>query len=114
MSKLIRNGFLAAALCLAALPARSASLTLPSVTVTTSASTSIACVPTAASYPAPLAVGSIVFTCSVQPAGWSGAVSISGSGFGVTSLSGAGFNVAVVGSALAAGSYAPGTLTSSP
>jgi hypothetical protein len=91
-----------------------ASLTLPNVVVTSAASTSIACTPTGASYPAPMALGTVAFNCSVQPAGWTGAVSISGSQFGVSALSGTSFTVTVIGSALAAGSYSPGVLTSVP
>lgn len=94
--------------------AHAATLTLPSVTVTSAASTSIACTPTAASYPAPMAVGTVAFNCTVQPAGGTYAVSISGSQFGVTALSGSNFSVSVIGSALPAGSYSPGTLTAVP
>jgi hypothetical protein len=91
-----------------------ATLVLPSVTVTSAASTAITCSAVGAPYSAPLAAGTVVFTCSVAPASWVGAVSLSGSQFVVTALSGASFSVAVGAAALAAGSYAPGTLTSVP
>lgn len=91
-----------------------ASLTLPSVTVTSAPSTSITCTAVAASYPAPMAVGTVAFNCSVSPSTWTGAVSISGSQFGVTALVGNKFNVAVIGATLAAGTYQPGTVTTLP
>ena len=91
-----------------------ATLVLPSVTVTSPASTTITCNPVGAPYTAPLAAGTVVFTCTVAPANWVGAVSLSGSQFVVTTLSGASFSVAVGASALTAGSYAPGTLTTVP
>lgn len=104
----------AASLALISGAANAASLTLPSVTVTgQTASTSIAC----AAYPAlaaPVAAGTVLTTCTVAPAGWSGAVSLSGTQFVVAGLSGVTFNVVVGATPLAAGTYTPGTLTSVP
>lgn len=94
--------------------AQGATITLPSVVVTSPPSTAISCAAVAASYPAPMAVGTIAFNCSVSPSTWTGAVSISGSQFGVTALVGNKFNVSVIGAALAAGTYQPGTLTTLP
>ena len=102
------------AVMLLASPVSAATLVLPSVTITSPASTSITCTPFGAPYTAPLASGSVVFNCTVAPATWTGAVSLSGSQFVVTGLSGAAFNVAVGATALGAGSYAPGTLTTTP
>lgn len=108
--------YLLAGACLALLvgSAKAASLTLPSVTVTgQTASTSITCGP----YPvltAPVAAGTLLTSCTVAPAGWTGAISISGTQFIVSSLSGNGFNVSVGSTPLAAGTYQPGTLTSVP
>lgn len=95
-------------------PAVAATLTLPSVTVTSPPSASVTCTAVAVSYPAPMAVGTIAFNCSVSPSTWTGAVSISGSQFGVMALVGNKFNVAVIGAALAAGTYQPGTVTTLP
>jgi hypothetical protein len=58
------------------LPASAATLTLPSVTITSAPSTLITCTATAASYAAPMAVGTVAFNCSVQPQSWTGAVSL--------------------------------------
>lgn len=92
--------------------ASAATLTLPSVTIVGAPSTAISCAPYPAN-PSGLA-GTVLTTCTVAPAGWSGAVSLSGSQFVVTGLVGTTFNVAVGASPLPAGTYQPGVLTSMP
>ncbi len=91
-----------------------ATLTLPSVTITTPLSTGIVCTPMAASYVAPLAPGTQVFACVVSPATFAGAVSISGTQFVTTGLNGNVFNVVVGAVALNPGTYAPGVVTTTP
>ena len=112
-----RAAFAVLALAFSAQAASAATLTLPSVTVTTSGvSTAITCNPTPAALVEPLAAGTVLFNCTVAaPAGWAGAVAISsGPQFMVTALVGNAFSVAVGAAALPAGTYAPGTLTSVP
>ncbi len=94
--------------------AQAATLALPSVTVVSPNSTSITCTPVSSSYTSPLAAGTVVFNCIVAPSNWQGAVSLSGTQFVVVGLSGDTFNLAVGSTALTVGSYAPGTLTTTP
>ena len=96
--------------------ASAATLTLPSITVTGPISTSITC-PLLASYTAPLAAGAQICAITVAPAGWVGALALSGTNSGsftITSLSGTTANLVVGATALAAGSYGPLTITSTP
>lgn len=97
------------------LAADAATLTLPSITVQSPPSTSITCNAVGAPYTAPLAAGTVVYSCTVAPPDWQGAVSLSGTQFVVGALlSSTTFNVSVGAAALPAGSYAPGTLTAVP
>lgn len=110
----LRTVAMLVALAIAA-PAFGATLTLPSVTVTSAPSTAITCSPSGAALVAPVPAGTVLFACTVAPAGWTGAVSISsGPQFVVTGLSGAAFSVSVGTTPLVAGTYAPGTLTTTP
>lgn len=92
--------------------AQAATLMLPSVTINSPPSTSIACTPYATS-PSGVA-GALLTTCTVSPTGWVGAVTLSGTQFVITGLSGNTFNVVVGSTALPPGTYAPGTLSTVP
>lgn len=107
--------FVAIAAIALTVPAYAATLTLPSITVTSAPSTSIACVPTGIALQEPVVAGAVLFTCTVAPSNWTGAVAISsGPQFVVSGLSGNTFSVTVGAVPLAAGTYQPGTLTSVP
>ena len=96
-----------AAACSAGAQAATTSL---SIVINSPASTSVTC-PLASSYTAPLAAGSTICTISVAPAGWSGALALSGTNASSFALSGSSL---VVGStALAAGTYSV-TITATP
>jgi hypothetical protein len=95
--------------------AKAATVTLPSVTFTTSASTSIACVQTSASLAVPVAAGTVIFSCTVSPSGWSGVITASlNAPFAVSGLSGNTFNIVVSSQVTSAGTVAPGSVSSAP
>ena len=108
----MRTLLLAGCFALLSACAHAATLTLPSVTINSPPSTSIACTPYAAS-PSGNA-GALLTTCTVLPAGWTGAVTLSGTQFVIAGLSGNTFNVVVGATALPPGTYQPGTLSTLP
>lgn len=113
----MRKLFLAAALTFTALSAQAATLTLPSVTFTSPASTAITCNETAAAnLVVPVAAGTVIFTCTVAPSTWTGAVSLNDPTgiFTVSGLSGNTFNVVLALAISAPATDAPGTLTTVP
>jgi len=117
MSPMHRRLFLGAPLFFALLSiANAATLTLPSFTVPAGpVSTGITCSPISNTLSTPVAPGTVLTSCTVAPASWIGAVSLStGPQFGVANLNGNTFNVIVGPIALAAGTYNPGTLQSVP
>lgn len=103
-----------------------ASLTLPTITIHNPpvVSTTITC--TNPTFPAPvdpsnnlpfatIAPGTALWNCVVAPSNWTGTVSLPGAPDLTTSPpSGNLFNVIVGATPLAAGTYSPGTLTSTP
>jgi hypothetical protein len=108
---------LSAALVLSASAADAATLTLPSFTIVNPPppSTSITCTQVAPFPFAPVAVGTILWNCSVAPANWVGTVSLSGSNsVTLSGTNGNAFSVQVGPTALVAGTYVPGNITSTP
>ena len=94
--------------------ARAATLTLPSVTFTSPASTTIACTQTG-SLAVPVAAGSVIFTCTVSPATWIGSVAANlVAPFAVSGLSGDTFSIIVSSAVTVAGTVSPGSVTTSP
>lgn len=108
------------ALLLGTIAANAAQLILPSVVVTAPAgvvSQTPVCTQTAAAnLVAPVAAGTVVFSCVVPPTGWIGVVQFSGgSPFGVTPLVNNTFNVVFSTAVASAMTFAaPGTLTTTP
>ncbi len=106
------------ALLLGLLPglAWAATLTLPSVTITSPVSTAIVCTS------APIDAlggysgtpGTVIASCVVTPATFSGVASITGTQFKITGLNGNVFNVVVGPVALNPGTYSPGLVTTLP
>ena len=95
--------------------ANAATVTLPSVTFTGPASTSIACAQTGASLAVPVAAGTVIFSCTVSPAGWTGVVTSNlAAPFAVSGLSGNTFNIVVSTAVVAAGTVAPGSVSTAP
>ena len=98
--------------------ADAAQIVLPSVVITMPgvASQTPVCTKTTTPLVAPVAAGTVVFSCVVPPSGWAGAVQFSGgSPFSVTPLSGNTFNVILSASITAATTFpAPGTITTLP
>ena len=100
-----------AAFGLAAVSAAAATLNF-SVVVTGTPSTSISC-PLAASYVAPLAPGTVICPITVSPTGWTGLLSLSGTGASVFQVDSTGTHVVVGPTAVADGTYSM-TLSSTP
>jgi hypothetical protein len=101
-----------------AVSADAAQLVLPSVVITMPgvvASQTPVCV-AAASLVAPVAIGTVAFSCTVPPTGWVGTVAFSGGApFSVTPLVGNTFNVVFSVAITAATTFpAPGTITTTP
>lgn len=95
--------------------AHAATLKMPSVTITGDPSTTITCSAPPSNLVAPVAPGTVMSTCTVEPSTWSGAVSLStGPQFAITGLNGSKFNVAVGATALVAGTYPLGTVQTAP
>ena len=86
-----------------------ASSTSLSIVINSPPSTAVTCPLT--SYTAPLAAGSVVCTISVVPAGWSGALALSGTSASSFVLNGT--NLVVGATPLAAGTYSV-TITATP
>lgn len=108
--------FLALWLLLFASGADAATLTLPSITITNPplASTSITCTQVTPLPFAPVASGTALFHCTVAPNNWSGTVALSGGNSITTSPpNGNTFDV-IAAQVLQAGTYSPGTITSTP
>lgn len=106
-------------LMLSTASANAAQLVLPSVVVTMPSvvSQTPVCTPAAASaLVAPVAVGTVAFSCVVPPTGWVGTVAFSGGApFSATPLSGNTFKVIFSTAVTAATTFpAPGTLTTTP
>lgn len=95
--------------------ANAAQLVLPSVVITMPAVVSLTPVCVASAQPKS-AVGSVVFTCTVPPAGWTGTVQFSGGPpFSVTPLVGNTFNVILSTAVTATTTFpAPGSITTTP
>jgi hypothetical protein len=96
-----------------------AQLVLPSVVVTAPVviSQTPVCTKTApANLVAPVAAGTVAFSCVVPPTGWTGAVQFSdGTTFGVTPLAGNTFNVVFATAVTTAQTFpVPGTITTTP
>lgn len=96
-----------------------AQLVLPSVVITAPVITSQTPVCTktdASNLVAPVAAGTVVFSCVVPPAGWTGTVQFSGGApFGLTPLAGNTFNVVFMSAVNSAQTFAtPGTITTAP
>ena len=94
-----------------------ATLTLPSVTITGVDSTSITATAVGGPWAGSLPAGTVVYNCTVAPANWNGAVSLSGGvdgQFVVAGLAGYKFSVTVGSTDLPPGTYNPGTLTTVP
>jgi hypothetical protein len=104
----------AAAFVAAASAASAATLNLSIVVLGTSPtiSTGITC-PLAATYPGPLAPGTVICPITVTPAGWAGAVTLTGTGASLFMVDAAGAHVVVGPAAVPAGTYAL-TMTSTP
>jgi hypothetical protein len=97
--------------------ASAATLTLPTITIVNppSPSVSITCVQVSPLPFAPVAPATALFHCSVAPADWTGTVTLSGgNSLTLGPTTGNLFDVIVGPTALAAGTYAPGTITSTP
>jgi hypothetical protein len=96
--------------------AAAATLALPGVVFTGPVSTSITCTETAAAnLVVPVAAGTVIFQCTVQPTNWLGAVSLSGgSPFALTTPVGNTFNVILSTAVTAPATDQPGTLTTVP
>lgn len=113
---MIKSALVALAL-MAASSANAATLTLPSFTIVNPPppSTSITCNQVSPLPFAPVAVGTVMWNCTVAPSNWSGTVSLSGSNsVQVSPATGNQFTVLVGPNPLPAGTYVPGTLTSTP
>ena len=114
----MRRIFLAAfALLLAASSAYAITLTLPAVVFTSPPSTSIACTETAAAnLVVPVAVGTVIFNCTVSPTAWNGTVvaPLLAAPFTTTAVVGNTFNVTLSAGVTAPATDAPGTLSVSP
>jgi len=106
MRKLLALGL---ALAFGGAQAQAATTTL-SIIINSPPSTVIAC-PLAPSYSAPLPAASVICTIAVTPAGWSGALTLSGPDAASFALSGS--NLVVGSAALAAGTYSV-TITATP
>lgn len=96
--------------------AQGATITLPSVTFTTPASTSITCTETAAAnLVVPVAANTVIFSCTVAPSTWTGTVAGSlNAPFAVAGLSGNTFNIVLSTAVTAAATDTPGSVTTSP
>jgi opacity protein-like surface antigen len=101
---------LAAAALLASAAAADAATATLSIIINSSPSATIACTPPP-TLTAPLAVGAVVCPITITPAGWSGAIALSGTN--ASSFALAGSNLVVGAAALPAGAYSV-TLTSTP
>lgn len=99
----------AAALLSSAALAHAATATL-SIIINSSPSATVACTPPT-TLVAPLAVGAVVCPITITPAGWSGALALSGTNAASFAL--AGSNLVVGSAALPAGAYSV-TITSTP
>ena len=106
--KLLRTVLLGALFVPALAQAQAATTTL-SIIINSPASTSITCA--LGSYTAPLASGAVICPISVAPAGWSGALTLSGTNASSFALSGS--NLVVGATALPVGTYSI-TLTATP
>jgi len=105
------------ALCASASVAEAATLTLPTITIVNPppASTSITCIEVTPLPFAPVAAGTVLWNCSVAPSNWTGTVSLSGGNqITLTPATGNTFQVIVGATPLDAGTYSPGTITSTP
>lgn len=99
--------------------AYAATVALPGVVFTTPSSansTSIACAQTAATnLVVPVAAGTMIFDCTVQPTSWNGTVTLSGGPpFSLTAPVGNKVKVVLSEAVTTAGTLQPGTLTASP
>jgi len=100
---------LAVAALLLSLTGAQAASTMLSIIINSPASTSVTC--TLGTYTAPLAAGSTICPIVIAPAGWSGALALSGTNASSFSLNGS--NLVVGSSALGAGTYSV-TITATP
>ena len=98
---------------LAGTPACAATLTLPPITVTTPPSTAITCTAISSGLTAPVAAGTTITTCTVAPAGWTGAIALSNAAFVVSFTGPNTFTLNVGATPLVAGTYNE-TVTSTP
>jgi len=105
------DGLTLAFVCATAFAARAQGATTSlSIIISSPPSTSVTC-PLTPPYTAPLAAGSIICTVAIAPAGWSGALTLSGTNASSFALQGT--NLVVAASPLAAGTYAV-TITATP
>lgn len=102
---------------LAASSANAATLTLPTFTIVNPPppSTLITCNQVSPLPFAPVAVNTVIWSCTVAPSNWSGTVTLSGgNSVQVSPATGSQFTVQVGPNPLPAGTYVPGTLTPTP
>lgn len=109
--------FLVLAFLLGSLVAAEATttVTLPSITFTGPASTSIVCQQTAANLTVPVAAGTVIFNCTVFPSNWTGVIAGNlNAPFAISNLHNNTFSIIVASQVTVAGTVAPGSVTSAP
>lgn len=92
-----------------------ATLTLPSITISTPPSTAVTATPVAGLV-APCAPGTVLYNCTVTPATWLGAVALTGTpaDMVVGPITPGAFTIVVGSTPLGAGTYSGGTITTTP